>query len=154
MTIQPDLRDLAFSARARLLAFEQLLRQGVNVYTPVSPGEGIDGVVRREDGRYIDLLVRPSATEHDPTWFTAPPLEPREDLLVVCVAWPLTPLQCWVVPSGEFYRRAERLEDGWLSLNLEAVDPASGQKHKAMLGYFRNAWRLITEGAVKSLMAY
>lgn len=153
MATQADIRDAAFSARARLLAFEQLVRQGVNVYVPLAD-EGVDGVVRREDGRYLDLIVRPSATEHDPTWFVALPFEPRDNLFVVCVGWALTPLQAWIIPSAEFHRRAERLVDGRLSLNLEAVDPATGQKHKAVLGYFRNAWRLITEGAVKSLVAY
>lgn len=154
MATQADIQDIVFSSRARLLAFEQLLRLGVNVYVPVTPGEGIDALVRGEDGRYLDLIVRPAATEHDPTWFIVPPFEPRQNLVIVCVGWALTPLQAWIIPSAEFYRLAERLEDGRLSLNLETTDPATGRKRKVVLSQYRNAWRLIAGGAVKSLIAY
>jgi hypothetical protein len=148
------IRESAFSARARLLAFEQLLRQGVNIYQPVANGDGLDATVRCEDGRFIDLIVRPSASEHEPLRFASPAIEPRDNLFVLCVAWALSPMQVWVVPSPEFATRAEQLPDGWLSLDLDSVDAVTGQKHKVMLGHTRNAWRLITDGAVKSLVAY
>ena len=149
-----DLRDTAFSARARLLAFEQLLRHGVNVYLPLAGADGVDGVLRREDGRYLDLIVRPSANEHAPLRFMAAPFSPSEQLFVVCVAWALSPLQVWIIPSNEFTARAERLPDGWLNLDLDAMDGDSGRKHKISLGHLRNAWRLLVDGAVKSLVAY
>jgi hypothetical protein len=149
-----EIRETSFTARARLLAFEQLLRQGINVYQPLAAGDGIDAVVRREDGRYIDLIARGSASEHEPLRFDAPAFESREGLFVLCVAWALSPLQVWVIPSREFVARAEHRPDGWLTLDLDRVDPADGRKHKVALGHCRNGWRLVTDGAVKSLVAY
>jgi hypothetical protein len=154
MLTQAEVRDAAFSGRARLLAFEYLLRHGVNVYAPVVVSEGIDGLVRCEDGRYLELIVRPSVSEHTPLRFGARAMEPRETQFVVCVAWPLSPVQFWVIPSAEFDHQAERYPDGQLELDLEAVDPVTGQKRKVALSQFRNAWRLVVDRAVKSLVAY
>jgi hypothetical protein len=149
-----EIRESAFTARAKLLAFDQLLRQGVNVYQPLVAADGVDGVIRQQDGRFVDLVVRPSMSEHEPLRFASPSLEPRDGRFVLCVAWALSPLQVWVIPSREFVARAERLPDGWLSLDLDSADTTSGQKHKIGLGHCRNGWRFITEGAVKSLVAY
>jgi hypothetical protein len=54
----------------------------------------------------------------------------------------VSPQQCWVVPSSEFARYAG--PEG--SLDLEAAAP-DGRKLKAVLSLYRNAWRLIGDGA-------
>jgi hypothetical protein len=135
--------QLALAKRAALWVFDQLLREGVVAYTPILEAEGVDAVVRCQDGRYRDLLILAAADEHRPTWFVAAGLAPRDNLYVVCVAWAVTPVQCWLLPSAEFTRHAEA---GGLDLEVPAAD---GRKLKVMLSPYRNAWRLVTDGTLR-----
>ncbi len=95
--------------RAALWVFDQLLREGVIVYTPLLNIEGVDAVVRCQDGHFRDLVIRASENEHYPNWFAVSRLQPRDNLLVVCVSWQVTPVQCWIFPSDGLHpqRRQE-----------------------------------------------
>jgi hypothetical protein len=138
--------------RAALWVFDQLLREGVIAYQPLLNIEGVDAVIRGQDGRYKDLMIRASANEHYPTWFSVNKMEPRDNLYVLCVSWQVTPVQVWVFPSAEFSRYAA--EKGRSNeLDLEADDPEGGGKLKQKLSMYRNAWRLITDGAFKPYTA-
>ena len=133
--------------RAALWIFDQLLRQGIIAYTPLLNVEGVDAVIRCEDGRYRDLHIRASAGEHDPLWFQVRNIEPRDNLYIVCVAWALSPIQCWIIPSGELVRYGHR-KGSVIDLNLEAAAEGE-QKLKAVMSVYRNAWRFLTDGALK-----
>jgi hypothetical protein len=133
--------------RAALWVFDQLLREGIIAYTPLMNVEGVDAVVRREDGTFRDLLIRASASEHHPLWFQVRQLKPRDNLYVLCVAWALSPVQCWIFPSPDFARYAAS-HGSATDINLEAED-AGGRKLKQTLSRYRNAWRLVTDGALK-----
>jgi hypothetical protein len=133
--------------RAALWVFDQLLREGVIAYTPLMNVEGVDAVIRCEDGTYRDILIRASTNEHHPTWFSVRHLKPRPNLFVLCVAWALTPPQVWVLPSEEYARAAASFGNS-TDLDLE-VDAGDGQKLKQKLSRFRNAWRLLTDGAMR-----
>jgi hypothetical protein len=133
--------------RAALWVFDQLLREGVIAYTPLMNVEGVDAVIRCQDGTYRDLLIRASASEHDPLWFQVRQLKPRPNFYILCVAWALTPAQVWVLPSEDFAREASARGSA-TDLNLEVEGP-DGQKLKQKLSRYRNAWRLITDGALK-----
>lgn len=147
--ISMDDETIPTHKRAALWVFDQLLREGVNVYTPLLNIEGVDAVVRLEDGRFRDLVIRASENEHFPTWFSVNRLRPRDNLFVLCVAWQVTPVQCWIFPSEEFVRNAAQKGTA-NELDLEADAPAGpGAKLKQSLSMYRNAWRLITEGAYK-----
>ncbi len=138
--------------RAALWVFDQLLRQGVIVYTPLLNVEGVDAVIRCEDGRFRDLHIRASAGEHDPLWFQVSRMTPRDNLFIVCVAWALTPIQCWIIPSPEFARYAA-LKGSVNDLDLESALEPGGNKLKTTLALYRNAWRLLTDGAYKPFPA-
>jgi hypothetical protein len=146
--ISLDDESIPTHKRAALWVFDQLLREGVIVYTPLLNIEGVDAVVRGEDGRFKDLVIRASGNEHYPLWFSVNRVEPRDNLFVVCVAWQVTPVQCWIFPSGEFVRNAAQ-KGSANELDLEADSPDGGGKLKQTLSAYRNAWRLVTEGAYK-----
>ena len=74
-------------------------------------------------------------------------MTPRDNLFVVCVSWQVTPVQCWIFPSQDFVRNAAQ-KGSASELDLEA-DAPSGGKLKQTLSMYRNAWRLITDGAFK-----
>ena len=134
--------------RAALWVFDRLLQEGVIVYTPLLNVEGVDAVVRCADGAYRDLHIRASAGEHHPLWFQVNRLSPRDNLFIVCVAWAATPVQCWIFPSSEFARYAVQ-RGSTNDLDLEAESPTAGRKLKSALSRYRNAWRLLTDGAMK-----
>jgi len=134
--------------RAALWVFDQLLREGAIVYTPLLNVEGVDGVIRCEDGTYRDLLIRASAGEHSPLWFQVNRLKPRDNLYVLCFAWAVTPAQVWIFPSADFARYAGQ-KGSSTDLDLEADAPEGAGKLKQTLSRYRNAWRLITDGAIK-----
>ncbi len=134
--------------RAALWVFDQLLREGVIVYTPLLNIEGVDAVVRCQDGHFRDLVIRASENEHYPNWFAVSRLQPRDNLLVVCVSWQVTPVQCWIFPSEDFIRNAAK-KGSANELDLEADAAEGGGKLKQTLSIYRNAWRLITDGAFK-----
>ncbi len=139
--------SLPANKRAALWVFDQLLKEGVIVYTPLLNIEGVDGVVRCEDGRFRDLIIRASGNEHFPLWFSVSHLEPRDHLYVLCIAWQVTPVQAWIFPSADYKRHAA--EKGSADeLDLEGEAPEGG-KFKQTLSMYRNAWRLITDGAFK-----
>src|ERR1051326_2952206 len=96
--------------RVTLWLFEQLLRDGIVPFEPVSAGGAIDATIRCLDGTYRDLIIRPSYDEHFPLAFRVESLAPRPRLVVVCVAWAVSPIQAWVLPSIDFAREAS--EDG------------------------------------------
>ncbi len=133
--------------RAALWVFDQLLRDGVIAYTPLLNIEGVDAVIRCADGSYRDLHIRASAGEHDPLWFQVSRISPRPNLYVVCVAWALSPVQTWIIPSPEFAKNAVQRPGGY-DLTLESEGP-DGSKLKQTLSRYRNAWRLLTDGAIK-----
>ncbi len=145
MTLEDE--SIPTHKRAALWVFDQLLREGVVVYTPLLNIEGVDAVVRCEDGSFRDLHIRASAGEHDPTWFQVNRLKARDNLFIVCVAWAVTPIQCWIFPSPEFARNAA-LKGSAIDLDLEAEAP-SGGKLKQSLSMYRNGWRLLTDGAYR-----
>jgi hypothetical protein len=134
--------------RAALWVFDQLLREGVIVYTSLLNIEGVDAVVRCQDGHFRDLVIRASENEHYPNWFAVSRLQPRDNLLVVCVSWQVTPVQCWIFPSDDFIRNAAK-KGSANELDLEADAPEGGGKLKQTLSMYRNAWRLVTDGAFK-----
>lgn len=142
-----DDESIPANKRAALWVFDQLLREGVIAYTPLMNVEGVDAVVRCEDGTYRDLLIRASPNEHHPLWFQVRQLNPRPNLFVLCVAWSLSPIQIWVLPSEDFVREAAA-HGSSTDLNLE-MDTADGQKLKQKLAKYRNAWRLLTDGATR-----
>jgi hypothetical protein len=134
--------------RALLGVLEQLLREGIVAYTPVASGEGVDAAVRLEDGAYRDLVVRASPDEHRPLWFQVEDLTPRDNLVVLCYAWQVSPPQLWVFPSRDYARYAESA-GAVLTLDLEAIAPDGSGRLKQTLSRYRNAWRLVTGGALK-----
>src|SRR5713101_702170 len=102
MTESPEAALL--HTRVTLWLFEQLLREGIVPHTPIASGDGVDATIRCADGTYRDLVVCPSHDEHFPLAFQATVLAPRPRLLVVCVAWALSPVQYWVFPAQDFVR--------------------------------------------------
>ncbi len=56
-------------------------------------------------------------------------------------------MQTWIIPSPEFAKNAVQRPGGY-DLNLESEGP-EGSKLKQSLSRYRNAWRLLTDGAIK-----
>lgn len=138
-------------SRVSLWLFEQLLRDGIVPFTPVSAGDAVDASIRCEDGTYRDLIVCPSFDEHFPLAFRAPGLEPRPRLLIVCIAWAVEPVQVWVFPSQDFARFGV-VGDDFVTLDLEASAPEASARLKQTLSPYRNAWRILTDGAVRAFV--
>jgi len=137
-----------------LWVFGKLLDAGANVYCPLVDVEGIDAIVRRRDGKLVEIQVKSTRAEEQAGYFNAY-LEPRENLFMVCVD--LSPLdrtpsqspEVWVFPSEVFAdpEYSTQSKTGEWRLALASRSKRHGNKaRKELLKEYREAWRLLTGG--------
>lgn len=131
-----------------LHVFGELLRKGVNPYVPLVDREGIDAVIRRRDGSYIELQIKTANTPQTPRWFGVQNLKPKHQLFIACVALATEPVETWIIPSQVFrahsnYSPKSRYHD----LNLDSTKRGSDVPRWKLLEEFREGWHLLTEEA-------
>jgi hypothetical protein len=126
----------------------ELLRRGVNPYVPLVDQEGIDAVIRRRDGTYLELQIKTIATPKYPRWFGARISRPRNQLFMVCVTLVTEPIETWIIPSHVFKTHSTfSPKSGVCDLDLEGTKRGSEIVRKKLLAEYCNAWHLLTEEA-------
>jgi hypothetical protein len=139
---------LATGKIGELHVFSELLRRGVNPYVPLIDREGIDAIIRRRDGSYLELQIKTANTPQTPRWFIAKISKPRHQLFMVCVSLATDPVETWVVPSHVFKRHSTHSQKaGVFDLNLDAAKRGSRMPRGNLLEEYREAWHLLTEEA-------
>ncbi len=139
---------LATGKIGELHVFRELLRCGVNPYVPVVDREGIDAVIRKQDGSYIEVQVKTVATTKTPRWFQVTGLRPRHQLFICCVCLSLDPVETWILPSHVFKQHATYSSKARLyDLNLDAKGRTSSIPKWQLLEEYREAWHLLAEAA-------
>ena len=132
---------------AELWVFNELLKRGCSIYTPLVDEE-VDAVVRTASGHAIDIQVKSSggAGGKDPGWFQIGkvPLEP--DFFVIGVeVKEREPERAWVFPSMVFDAYATKPPKGSpRDLNLDGGARKHGLILRDLLCGFRNRWELIS----------
>ena len=136
---------------AEFLVFSELLRGDADLYLP-AVDTGIDAVVRKKDGTYLEIQVKSTEADEQAGCFNAYDLDcyDEERYFIVCVDLSRQPPETWILPCGVFKEYATKpweSKKGWKSyrLDVNARDTQHGNKpRREILQEYRNAWGLLT----------
>jgi hypothetical protein len=134
--------------QAEFLVFGELIKRGVDLYLP-SVDTGIDAVVRKKDGRYLEIQVKATETPIMAGCFNVYDLDARESFFIVGVDLSRHPPETWILPSLVFIKHATvwKSKQGYKrhTLILDYKDRKHGNKlRRDILQKYREAWDLLT----------
>ena len=135
------------SKRAELLVFSELTKRGADLYLPVID-TGIDAIVRRKNGTYVEIQVKSTQVPEQAGWFNVDDLNARGNLFIVCVDMSKEPPESWIVPSKKFVQYANKstLKKGWIryTLGIDSKARSEGNKlRRDLLKNYLEAWDLL-----------
>lgn len=117
---------------AELRVIGELVREGFTaIYTPVIDVEGVDIIVKREDGSYSEIQVKSRSRMEDS--FQVRGLKQKENLFLVLHV--LNTDDFWIIPSADFIDLARKTGNSY-------VLSSSTENRKKMQKY-RNDWDLL-----------
>src|SRR5579863_6852168 len=91
--------------RGELHVFGQLLERGIVPYVPLVDLEGIDCLVRKQDGTYIELQVKTLNTPSTPMWWQVTKVPQRANYYYALVSIPLG-WDTWIMSASDFLLHA------------------------------------------------
>ena len=144
--------DLRKGKSAEFYVFSELLRGDADLYRP-SVDIGIDAVVRKKDGTYLEIQVKSTEAEDQAGCFNADDLDcyDEERYFIVCVDLSRQPPETWILPSGVFKDYATKpweSKEGWkrYTLGIDSRDTKHGNElRRNILQEYREAWKFLTE---------
>ena len=130
-----------------LYVFSELIKRGAMPFLPIADVSGIDAVVRKKDGIYVEIQIKTTWTEEMAGYFNVPKLDkvnPPKNLFVVglIIGEELRGTkepETWIVPS-EVY--AENSTKKYLGIGTGATDRERRLREK--LAHYCEAWHLLT----------
>ena len=102
-----------FGKRIEFWIIGQMLKQGLDVYVPLVDDNGIDAVVRRTDGSFVEVQIKARSrdvAEGDCALFAAIPHESRQNYWFVFYSERLD--ITWIMTSAEFIEHANQNKNG------------------------------------------
>ncbi len=81
-----SIEDLRKGKSAEYFVFSELIKRGADVYLP-AVDIGIDAIVRRKDGTYLEIQVKSTQEEEQAGYFNVYDLDqhPEKNFYIVCV---------------------------------------------------------------------
>ena len=81
-----SIEDLRKGKSAEYFVFSELIKRGADVYLP-AVDIGIDAIVRRKDGSYLEIQVKSTQEEEQAGYFNVYDLDqhPEKNFYIVCV---------------------------------------------------------------------
>jgi hypothetical protein len=150
MGIKMDNTSQQKGKRAEFLVFGELLRRRVDLYLPVID-TGIDAIVRRKDGTYLEIQVKSTETPIMAGCFNVYDLDcyARKNFFIVGVDLSKQPPETWIFLSLVFVKYATvwKSKKGFkrYTLILDYKDRKHGNKlRRDILKRYREAWELLT----------
>jgi len=136
--------------QAEFLVFGELIRRGADLYLPVID-KGIDVIILKEDGSYLQIQVKSTEASEQAGWFNIWDLElyKGKNLFIVCVEMSKEPPEIWVLPSEVFmeYANVSKSKEGWnkYTLGIDSKDTKHGNElRRSLLKEYREAWGRLT----------
>lgn len=129
--------------------FNELLKRGLAVYKPLVHS-GINGLVRLEDGRVIELEILSvgGVGGKDLGWFQIAEFQAKPNLFIICLAFVGDAVgETWVFPSAVYhaYATGEASKARVRDLRMDSGYRKYGEALRDHLAWFRSRWALITE---------
>ncbi len=135
---------------AEFLVFSELLKQDADLYIPIVD-IGIDTIIKKKDGTYIQIQVKSTESDEQAGWFNVCDLELYEGkgLFVVCVDMSKKSPEMWILPSKVFmdYANVFKSKKGWYQyrLGIDSKDTKHGNElRRNLLKEYLGAWELLT----------
>lgn len=117
--------------RGELLVFAELMRKGAEVYVPLVD-MGIDAIVRRQDGDYLEVHIKARAVDEEDLYFSFE-WEPRPNRVFICVSLKGESPTVWVLPCQAFKKYAREDKRGWHLSPSETIRGDRSGKTRAEL---------------------
>lgn len=127
--------------RYELYVFQKLIERGVMPFLPVADVHGIDAVIRRKDGTYIEIQVKGTEKPEQRGWFNVPGLIPRKKLFIVGIEDDGKELVTWIFPSQVFADHTTSRRQ----LGLDSGIRKYGKYLREKLADYRENWDLLTD---------
>lgn len=145
--------------RAEFLVFGELIKRGADLYLPVVD-IGIDAILRRGDGTYLEIQVKSTQATEQAGWFIVYDLDLYEEerFFIVCVDMSRQTPEIWILPSKifkEYSYKPWKSKKGWveytLSINSRSRKHGNEPRRNILKEYYE-AWHLLlgdtTQGVV------
>jgi len=145
---QGDAMEIGTSEKGKLgelYVFSKLIENGAMPFLPIADIRGVDAVVRKKDGSYIEIQVKSTWPPDQAGYFNVHDLISRDSLYIVGLIMGLEKTETWVLPSKEFQKYSTQREKGTvylLSLGLGVTQSEKSRREKLI--EYREAWHLLT----------
>ena len=126
--------------RYELYVFQKLIEKGALPFIPIADVYGVDAVVRKADGSYVEIQVKGTEKPEQRGWFNVPDLAPRGAFFILGIEDDGKDLITWIFPSLVFahYTTARR------QLGLDSGIKKYGRTLRDELTFYRENWTQIT----------
>ena len=131
-----------------LYVFRRLIERGAMPFLPIADTKGVDAVVRRKDGTYVEIQVKATYPPEQAGYFNVRNLIPRKNLFIVCLIMGIEEIpEAWILPSIIFVdhatkRKVDNKTVHLLSLGLGETKLEQSRREK--LAEYREAWQLLS----------
>lgn len=130
----------------------ELLKRGADVYLPVTDDRGVDAVVQKKDGSYIEVQVKTHSTDYMANWFDVYDVDQyeTENFVIIGVNMLVEPPEIWIFPADAFIEYSTRSSVSGGShlyrLDLEARSRKHGNqvRRELLKHHYLNAWHILT----------
>lgn len=103
----------SFGKRIEHYLIGQMLKEGLDVYIPMVDDDAIDAVVKRPDGKYVEVQIKARSKDvgfGDAALFAAIPHEHRDNYWFVFYSERLDSM--WIMSSEEFIEESNQNKNG------------------------------------------
>ncbi len=133
---------------AELAVFSQLLERGVVPYVPLVDIKGIDAIIRRDDGRLLEIQIKSTYSKNMQGSFNVDDLVAKRNFFIVGVIGEGSvpeKYEYWVFPSNVFFKNAQLIPHPDKGYTTYRLDLWSGKRKygaylKDSLQEFHNNW--------------
>lgn len=105
--------NAGFGKRIEYYVMGRMLKEGIDIYVPLIDDNGIDAVVRKKDGTFIELQIKARSADvifGDAALFAAIAHEERENYYFAFYSERLEKI--WILSSHEFIEESNKNKNG------------------------------------------
>ncbi len=130
----------------------ELLKRGADVYIPAADTRGVDAIVRKKDGSFLDVQIKTHSTDYMANWFDVYDVDQHETdrFVIIGVNMLVEPPDSWIFPADVFieYGTRSKRSDGShvYRLDLESRSRKHGNqvRREILEPHYLNAWHILT----------
>jgi len=130
-----------------LYVFRRLIERGAMPFLPIADIRGVDAVVRKKDGTYVEIQVKATWPPEQAGYFNVKNLIPRKNLFIVCLIMGREIPEAWILPSAIFVNHAtmRKMDNKTVHLlSLGLGETKLEQSRREKLTQYRENWNLLT----------